>query len=243
MADQSHYSAVHHILILEGAWEAGGFSNRIWSRELGRRHQHSECMAVWTFKTLGKTGKTTFFFMWEDQFFDAPHLTSRATLTGQTDGFNPVETCLAETWLQTELRVRWNRPCHSARLQSWLPAVDAHVISGDVEFRQPMPWDHRVPGFHRISVRTATHRCSFLVHETTHAGHGGCEELATLRDAALQGLEERAAHYAVTNWRTQWCYLYHCTDEFCAWKSEPTEWHSSPKRWQSQGFPTFWPTR
>ena len=29
-----------------------------------------------------------------------------------------------------------------------------------------------------------------------------CEELATLHDAALQGLEERAAHYAVTNWRT-----------------------------------------
>ena len=29
-----------------------------------------------------------------------------------------------------------------------------------------------------------------------------CEELATLHDAALQGLEERAAHYAVTSWRT-----------------------------------------
>lgn len=28
---------------LEGAWEAGGFSNRIWSRELGRRHKN--CMA------------------------------------------------------------------------------------------------------------------------------------------------------------------------------------------------------
>ena len=54
--------------------------------------------SVLTFKTLGKT----MFRHVRRPIFQCvtPDIVASRATTGQTDGFNPVETCLAETWLQ-----------------------------------------------------------------------------------------------------------------------------------------------